>query len=253
MHRWISTWLLASSVLALIACSKPEAPSQTAGPVSNPKDLAGIWWNKNGVPALKTVAEGGDVPLNDSGRALYEASTKKVKLPPSGPADLSRCAPFGVPRVWTQPYPFQILVKPDFVAIVYEHNSMFRLAYMNEALPVDPDPAFMGHAVGKWEGDTLVIETNGFNDRTYLDDTGLPHSDKLTIVEKIRKTSDSQLEIVVSITDPEVFSRPWSTRMEFSLAPGAEIEEYICGYGAFETRFTPQQGDENLKSEAASR
>ena len=111
-----------------------------------------------------------------------------------------------MPRLLASPYPFEIIQTPGQTTIIYELNHAIRVVAMDKPLPKDeeliPYPYYDGHSVGHWEGDTLVVETAGFNDKTFLDATGAPHSDAMKTVERIRKTGAKQLEDVVTVHDP---------------------------------------------------
>jgi hypothetical protein len=123
--------------------------------------------------------------------------------------------------------------------IAYEHDHMRRFVYLNEKLDVDAaDPAYMGNSVGHWDGDTLVIESGAYKPRTFLDDTGLPHSENLKITERLRKLPDGKtLEVLATIDDPQMYAKPWTTRYTFALRPNERIQEYTCGIGVIESRF----------------
>jgi hypothetical protein len=90
-------------------------------------------------------------------------------------------------------------------------------------------PYYSGHSVAHWQGDTLVIETAGLNEKTFVDATGAPHSDAMTTVERVRKLDDGTLEDTVTVTDPEMFTRPWSARFVYDLHPEIRLEDYVCG------------------------
>ena len=90
-------------------------------------------------------------------------------------------------------------------------------------------PAYNGHSIGRYEGDTLVVETAGFNGKTFADATGAPQSDAMTTVERIRKIGPTQLEIVITVHDPEYYTRDWQARFVYNLRSDLRIEDYVCG------------------------
>jgi hypothetical protein len=94
--------------------------------------------------------------------------------------------------------------------------------------PVDPQPTWMGYSVGKWEGDTLVVDTTGFNDRTWLDDGGHPHSDALHVTERFRRIDFGHMELGITIDDPKMYTKPWSATVPYNLLPDTELIEYVC-------------------------
>jgi hypothetical protein len=118
---------------------------------------------------------------------------------------------------------------PKEVVILHEAHHMDRIIYMNETHPADLDPTYMGHSVGRWEGDTLVIDTTGRNDKTVIDRNGIVNSDALHILERMRLTNNGQvLEDIITVDDPKVFTKPWSYKIEFNRRPDVRLMEYIC-------------------------
>ncbi len=139
------------------------------------------------------------------------------------------CFPPGVPRIYLEIYPMQIFQLPDRVIMLFEYDHFYRQIYMDgREHPKDIDPTWMGHAIGKWEGDTLVIDTVGFNDKTWLDRVGHPHSDALHIIERLRRVDHDTLEDEVTIEDPKTYIKPWTGLATWKLIPGADLMEDIC-------------------------
>jgi hypothetical protein len=117
------------------------------------------------------------------------------------------------------------------VTFVHEYQHVLRHIYMDEPLPAaeDVDPTYMGESVGHWEGDTLVVETIGVNDKTVLDRDGMPHSATMRVTERLRLIDGGRrLEDVVRIDDPATFSAPWTARVVFDRKPNVQLEEYNC-------------------------
>ena len=119
------------------------------------------------------------------------------------------------------------------IYLLYEINHMIRRVDVQKPLPSDKDlqvlPYYAGHSAGHWEGNTLVVETGGFNDTTYLDNSGAPHSDQLRTTERIRKLDDKTLEDVVTIHDPVVFTKDWTARFVYQARPDLRIMDWNCG------------------------
>jgi hypothetical protein len=140
----------------------------------------------------------------------------------------TRCLP-GSPPVDGQAPPFiaKFVYTPSLLVILTEGNPGFRQVFLDgRKHPVDPDPSWLGHSIGKWEGDTLVIDTVGFNNRGWMDI--YPRTEKLHIVERYRRPDFGHLEIQVTIDDPGVFAKPWYMNMKWDLAPQEELIEYVC-------------------------
>ncbi len=196
------------------------------------------------------LVDSGAPPLTDRGLERYKETaieTKAVAASQNNPNDLRKCLSVGTPRIWSQPFPFEIVVASKVATIVYEHNHVWRLIYMNErqATEDDADTSFMGHSVGHWDGNTLVIDDALFNDKTVLDDSGLPHGDKLHVVERLRTIDGGRrLEVTASIEDPDFYTKPWTVRWTFNRHPEMLLTDYLCGYGEFRTRFSPRRSTE---------
>lgn len=143
------------------------------------------------------------------------------------------CLPVGPARALQSPYPFEILQTVDRVAIVFEYQWTFRLFYLDGRTPpadIHEYPEWMGFSTGRWEGDTLVVDTVAIHERTWLDTAGHEHSDKLKLNERFRKTGADTIEWVVTFDDPVFFTQPWTiTRtLRRMAAPKDRIMSYSC-------------------------
>jgi len=128
----------------------------------------------------------------------------------------------------TQPYPMEFLLSPGKVTIVIEAYTQVRHIYTDgRKLPEDPDPRFFGTSIGRWEGDTLVVDTVGFSPQTLLA-AGVPHSDKMRILERFRLTDPDTMSIETTITDPEALTAPYTTTSSLRRHRNWTIAEYIC-------------------------
>jgi len=113
--------------------------------------------------------------------------------------------------------------------ILYEAYNHFRQVFMDgRPLPKDPQPTWMGYSVGKWEGDTLVVDSNGFNDQTWLDDGGHPHTEALQITERLRRVACGHIELQLIVDDPKAYTKPWGASWRLNLHPDDEIIESVC-------------------------
>jgi hypothetical protein len=194
-------------------------------------DISGTYWATTYSPTIQVLG-GGEPPLNAAGKAAYEKN--RAGLKDGSIVDKARrvCVPDGVPRVLATPYPFEIFQVPaGQVTFLYEMNHQIRVIVMDKPLPA-PDrllvePLYNGHSAGYWEGETLVVESAGFNDRTFLDVTGLPHSDAMRTIEHIRKIG-KELEIIITIDDPELYERAWQARFVYQERNDVRLEDYAC-------------------------
>jgi hypothetical protein len=198
------------------------ALAQTA-PLAHARDLDGVWKSARSEPALSPV-NGGPLPFTANGRVAWN---RNIELAKEGATE--GCQPPGVPRVAISTAPLQIISTAGQISFVYETNHVQRWIYMDARHPADLDPTYMGHSIGRWDGDTLVVDTIGFNDLTRIDDVGAPHSDKLRVVERLRKiNAGRRLEVLITIEDPEIFSKPWTTRSVYSRRPDLRLREDVC-------------------------
>lgn len=140
-----------------------------------------------------------------------------------------RCIPPGIPRTMLQPFPWEIVQARDRIVMIFEYQSLVRQIFMDgRGHPKDWEPTYMGHSIGKFEGDTLVVDTTGFNDKTWLDPMGLPHSDALHVVERIRRVNHDTLVDDYTIDDPKAYTKPWTAQKTFVLKLDWRIQEYVC-------------------------
>ena len=177
------------------------------------------------VPAGQSVVEGGTIPYLPA--ALKQREENMKGWPKSDPE--AKCYMPGIPRATYMPYPFQIVQGQRDILFVYEYASSNRIVHMSNhtEAPVD---SWMGWSNGKWDGDTLVIEVNGFNDQTWFDRAGNHHSNQLHVVERYTPRSADTLMYEARIEDPKTFSRPWTIRMPLyrRLEPNVQLLEFKC-------------------------
>ena len=224
----MKSFAIASGAAALalaLAAPAVAAPPRTG---TARVDLTGVWWTKGYQPTMKTV-DGQLPPFQPWAAAAYKKSLDAQDAGKPLLDSSTLCLPHGVPRIMYAPYPIQILQTPKQVTILHEVNHMVRLVYMNEPHPDGLDDTYLGHSVGRWEGDTLVIDTIGLNDQTLLDRAGLPHTTALHVVERLRPIEGGKLlEDVITIDDPKTYTKPWNARITFERRPDVRLMEYVC-------------------------
>jgi hypothetical protein len=178
-----------------------------------------------GAAAAKGAAKGAAPagPELKPGKESY-----RVVRGPNEAGPLSNCMPVAGPAAYTVPYQFQLIQSKDYLIILHEYPNTHRIVPLNGAShPVDPDPTWLGDSIGRWDGDTLVVDTVGFNTNTEL--SGFKHSEGLHIVERFRRPTADTLEYEATLEDPEVFVRPWTVSRSFPLRPDlSKIDEFIC-------------------------
>jgi hypothetical protein len=243
--------LIAIATAFVAAAVVPQAQAPGPAPASKPvpraangrPDLSGIWI-ANG--ALRLMA--GDEEVKRIQQADAAAGRKPLPAPEPPPYKpeaearrqeylarrgiddpMARCLLTGVPRISFRPLPFQIVQLPDQVIILYEIHHAFRIIPTDgRPHPDDLEPSYLGESVGKWEGDTLVVDVVGFNDKTWLAGVGSIHSEKLRVTERYTRDSYDTIRYDVAMEDPEVFTKPWTMHEIFRLRPGERIREYEC-------------------------
>jgi hypothetical protein len=196
-------------------------------------DISGTYWATEYRPKIQIVG-GGELPLTPAGKAAYEKNIAGLKSGAILDAARKYCVPDGLPRVLATPYPFDIIqAPPGQVTMVHELNHQVRVVALDKPMPSEeeliPFPYYNGHSVGRFEGDTLVVESAGFNEKTFLDATGAPHTDELRTTERIRKISPTELEDVITIHDPEYYTNDWQARFVYKLRNDVRLEDYVCG------------------------
>ena len=218
--------LLAALALPPLAMAQGNTPTQSF----DPHDLSGVW---------QFAAGGGGhgpgdnfPPLTPWGKAKYDANKPGYgpRAAPGGNDPILKCDPTGFPRILFQIWPFEIIQIPGRILMFFEGQHTIRPIWMDgRKLPNDPDPTWYGHSIGRFEGNTLVVDTVGFNDRFWFDFKGHPHTERLHIVERYTRKDYSTLVNQITIDDPGAYSRPFTVTFTAELAPaGDELMEYIC-------------------------
>jgi hypothetical protein len=225
-------WFLALTALALPhglraqAIPRPApAKSQVAPTVP---DFSGVWFVRE---YSRTILPKEDPPLLPAAEKMFHQRVydNSHHDPDQGVDPAERCIPPGVPRTMLQPFPWEIIQAPGRIVIVYEYQAIPRQIFMDgRGHPGDLEPTYMGHSIGKYEGDALVIDTVGFNDKTWLDPMGLPHSDAMHVTERLRRTDHDTLEDDITIDDPKTYTKPWTAQVTFKLHSDWQIQEYVC-------------------------
>ena len=177
------------------------------------------------VPPGMGVVEGGEIPYKPD--ALAKKKDNQEHWLERDPE--IKCYLPGVPRATYMPYPFQIFQSPTALFIAYEYDGAVRNVYLKDPGPA-PIDSWMGQSVAKWEGDTLVIEASGFNDSSWLDRSGNFHSDQLKVVERYTRTAPDVISYEATLTDPDVYTRPWKIGMPLyrRLEKNAQLMDFKC-------------------------
>ena len=232
MRNRFILWILLGMVLALplilLAQVTPHpSPTRSHATAMTP-DFSGVWfideYRRNLLPKE-------DPPFQPWAAAKFKErqSEKLHQDPDAGPDPTERCIPPGIPREMLQPFPWEIVQARDRVIMIFEYQSLIRQIFTDgRGHPKDLEPTYMGNAIGRFEGDTLIVDTVGFNDKTWLDPMGLPHSDALHVIEHIRRVDHDTLVDDYTIDDPKAYKKTWNAQRTFKLKPDWQIQEYVC-------------------------
>jgi len=208
--------------------SQGTARAQTAGAQGTTHaDLSGVWMERRDTVAFSA----NDPPLQPWAAARFQSA--KPGYGPHASAEsedpILSCLPPGVPRILLMPFPMQIVQVPGEVIMIFEYDHFVRSIYTDgRQHPKELSPTWMGDSVGKWEGDTLVVDTVGFNDKTWLDMVGHPHSSALHVTERIRRTDHETLQDDLTIADSGAYTKPWTGQQIFQLKPSWHLGEHVC-------------------------
>jgi hypothetical protein len=141
----------------------------------------------------------------------------------------AKCLPAGIPRtIMLGLFPQQFVQTPTQIVMMYEYMNVFRVIPLNAKHPDDLLPSYLGNPIGRWEGDTLVVDTIGFNDKTWLAGAGTFHSDALHTVERFTRVDKDQINYDITMEDPNVFTKPWTLHSTLMLREGTRLEEFVC-------------------------
>ena len=206
---------------------------QAAGPAAQAlsHDLSGVWMPYS--THMDGIDERLRPPLTPWGQARFDAAAPLV-----GPRAVAgkennpalHCEPEAVPKSLILPNPFEIIQIPGRMFMLFEQYHLWRTIWADgRPVPKDPDPSFLGYAVGKWEGDTFVVDTIGFNDKPWVDSYGNPRSEQMHLTERYRRLDHDTLEMQIIMDDPKAYTKPWvSPPQRFKLEPTWEIAEFFC-------------------------
>ena len=205
---------------------KPNLTAPAPKTADGKPDLSGLWLTRgiyigNIARDLKE-----EPPMQPWAAELYKQRRDTLsKDDPTG-----RCIPGGVPRSTAVPYPFKILTTTsNIVVVLYEAVHAYRQIFTDgRPLPKDPNPNWMGYSIGRWEGDTFVVESSGFNDNVWLDNNGHPAGESLRVTERFRRKNFGSMDVEITVDDPKTYTRPWNVTLPLVFQPDTEMLEYIC-------------------------
>jgi hypothetical protein len=243
VRKYSTSAILGVPILLAFFSMAAAQMGKKAGPTGSlkaaPANFSGIWLvhppaSSSAYSSFSFAREA--PPMTPWGEEKYKAAKPvfgPLKTTPQQSNDpVYGCFPPGLPRIYLHPKPIEIVQLPDEIIMMYEYDRFVRHIYI-DGRPhdefLDP-PLWMGDSIGKWEGDTLVIDVIGFNDKTWLDRAGHPHSDALHLVERMRRVDHDTLSDEITIDDPKAYTKPWTVQTSFRLLPPAQTLDWegVC-------------------------
>lgn len=209
---------------------KPDLAAAVPKTADGKPDLSGIWTTKPGYTGnIARDLKPGEVSFTPWAAELY-----KHRQETQGKDDpQAYCVLSGVPREHVVPYPFKILNatsgRNNILVILYEALHSYRQIYLDgRKLPKDPNPTWMGYSTGRWEGDTLVVDSSGFVDNNWLDNGGHPGTESMKLTERFHRRDYGHIDLQFTIEDPKAYTKPWTVNLEFTATPDTDLIEYVC-------------------------
>jgi hypothetical protein len=219
------------------ADGKPNLDAPVPKKADGKPDLSGLWQRaRNPNQRVTTLAMGPNLedfmrpgekipPMVPAAEALHRQ--RQANLMADRPS--SKCLPHSIPDQMLIGVPMKIVQDPGLTLILYEEFARFRQIFTDgRPHPAVTQPAWLGYSTGRWEGDWFVVDTRGFNDKSWLDDSGRPHTEQLHTIERFRRRDFGHMDVEVTIDDPGAYAKPWSFPMQFQFLADTEIIEDVC-------------------------
>src|SRR2546423_4826696 len=219
---------------------KPDLSAPAPKTADGKPDFTGIWRiarPRNAAPpppvpsgtgngGLKNFLPAGEtIPFQPWAEELYKkrVASNGVGLPSE------HCLPHGLPGAMMIPIAFQVVQTPAQLSVLFEEFNYYRRIFMDgRSLPEVINPSWFGYSVGKWDKDELVVDTIGFNDPTWIDISGYPHTEALHTTERFTRRDFGHMDLVVTIDDPKAYTKPWTPALHFELLADYEMMEHVC-------------------------
>jgi len=228
---------------------KPNLSAPAPRAANGKPDLSGLWQTQAAPPAvLARVLPGGANGAGEEGPSEYflnilaDYKDGEALLEPSAltafraraktftkESPLSKCQPTAIPMAEIAPSPYKIVTTPGLTLMLYERDTVFRQVYTDgRKLSADPQPSWLGYSIGKWDGDMFVVETNGFNDRGWLDARGHTRSEAMRLTERFHRIDFGHMDVLMTFEDPKTYTKPFTVTLKQTLRPDTDILEDFC-------------------------
>jgi hypothetical protein len=209
-----------------LADGKPDLNAPAPRTADGKPDLSGIWRTPTGKYLTNLAADGVEVLMHPWAEQLHRRRlANEGRDRPS-----AACLPHSVTDFDAHFTPKKVLQLPGLVVMLFESYRSYRQIHTDgRPLPPEPrEPSWLGYSVGEWEGNTLVVETAGVNEKTWLDDSGHPHSDALRIIERFQRPNFGRMDVQVTIDDPKTYVKPWTARFYWEFVADTELLDWVC-------------------------
>jgi hypothetical protein len=257
-HIWRVTWRVTWSVALAMAApahaqwldyptagvprlanGQPNLSAPAPRTADGKPDLSGIWIIESAADptagGAQRTAQFWDIDAGLKGGLPYQpwaADTRKAREAENSKTSPGiRCLPIGILQMHTVPFPWRLVQAPGYIAILHEREGQRQIFTDGRPLLKDPQPSWLGYSTGKWEGDTLVVQTNGFRDGLWADNNGNPLTSAAKITERFRRPNFGRLEIEATVDDPKAYTKPWTVKINEGIQVDTDILEYVCAEG----------------------
>ena len=216
-------WLEKTRGIPLKSDGTADLSAPTPRMANGKPDFSGMWEHLNSRDSAYYL-KGIDIPWRPPTLALFQQNTVNNQL--NNPE--SRCLPRGLPKADAFDI-HKIVQTPDLLIELYEYQNTFRQIFLDgRALPQDPNPTWMGYSTGHWDGDTLAVQSNGFNGKAWLSGQGNPTTDGMRLIERMQRRDFGHMDVQITIDDPKAYTRPWTAELHPELIPDTELIEFVC-------------------------
>lgn len=219
-------WLkLPTPGIPRLSDGRPNLAAPAPRTADGKPDLSGIWRTPTQKYLANLAADGIEVPMQPWAERLYRERQENYgrDRPSAG------CLPHSVTDFDAHNTPRKVIQTPGVLVMLFEGYHTYRQILTDgRALPSELEPAWFGYSVGKWEGDTLVVDTVGVHEKTWLDDAGHPHSEALHIIERFRRIDFGHMDVQITIDDPKAYLKPWTVSFGWELLPDTDLLDWVC-------------------------
>jgi hypothetical protein len=220
-------WKIVDKGIPRVKNGQPDMNAPAPRRADGKPDLTGIWIADP--PKVRDATAGlkpGELSMTPWAQKIFD-ERKTGDVSANDPD--ANCLPQGVPKIESTPLPFKIYQEPNAIVILYEAFGQFRQLFMDgRALPKDPNPTWYGYSVAKWDGDTLVVESSGFNGKVWLDQVGHPSTEALHVTERFHRRDFGHMDITSTIEDSGAYTKPWTFTQPVTLMVDTELLEFVC-------------------------